>query len=69
LCYEQLQGAFADLFGLTICQGGLMNMLRRALAQFAGGRDDAVSALHQAGVVSSDETGYAAKAATHTSSA
>jgi len=34
-----------------------MNMLRRAQAHFAGGRDDAVSRLRQAGVVSSDETG------------
>jgi transposase len=57
LSYERLQGAFADLFGLTISQGGLMNMLRRAEAHFAGGRDDAVSKLRQAGVVSSDETG------------
>jgi transposase len=57
LSYERLQGAFADLFGLTISQGGLMNMLRRAQARFAGGRDDAVSKLRQAGVVSSDETG------------
>jgi len=57
LSYERLQGTFADLFGLTISQGGLMNMLRRAQAHFAGGRDDAVSKLRQAGVVSSDETG------------
>lgn len=57
LSYERLQGAFADLFGLTISQGGLMNMLRRAQVHFAGGRDDAVSKLRQAGVVSSDETG------------
>lgn len=34
LSYERLQGAFADLFGLTISQGGLMNMLRRAQAHF-----------------------------------
>ena len=57
LSYERLQGAFSDLFGLTISQGGLMNMLRRAQKQFAGGRDDAVSKLRQARVVSSDETG------------
>ena len=55
--YERLQGAFADLFGLTISQGGLMNMLRRAQGHFAGGRDDAVSKLRQASIVSSDETG------------
>jgi len=31
---ERLQGAFAELFGLMISQGGLMNMLRRAQAAF-----------------------------------
>ena len=35
LSYERLQGVFSDLFGLTISQGGLMNMLRRAQKQFA----------------------------------
>jgi len=55
--YERLQGAFSDMFGLMISQGGLMNMLRRAQRQFAGGRDDAVSRLRQASVISSDETG------------
>ena len=57
LSHERLQRAFADLFGLTISQGGLMNMLRRAQLHFASGRDDAVSKLRQASVVSSDETG------------
>lgn len=56
LSYERLQGAFADLFGLTISQGGLMNMLRGAQAHFADGRDDAALKLRKAGVVSSDET-------------
>jgi transposase len=57
LSYERLQGAFSNLFGLTISQGSLMNMLRRAQKQFAGGRDDAVSKLRQARIISSDETG------------
>ncbi len=57
LSYERLQGAMADLFGLTVIQGGLMNMLRRAEAQFAGGRDTALAALHRAKVVACDETG------------
>jgi len=39
LSYERLQGAFADLFGLTISQGGLMNMLRRSQTAFTPGRD------------------------------
>ncbi len=46
-----------DLFGLTVSQGGLMNMLRRAEAQFAGGRDTALATLHRAKVVACDETG------------
>jgi transposase len=57
LSYERLQGAFADLFGLTISQGGLMNMLRRSQAAFAPGRDAAIADLRRAKVVASDETG------------
>ncbi|WP_262267146.1 MULTISPECIES: IS66 family transposase [Microvirga] len=57
LSYERLQGTFADLFGLTISQGGLMNMLRRAQDAFATERDKAVAALRQARVVASDKTG------------
>ena len=30
LSYEQLQAALSDLFGLTLSQGGLMNLLQRA---------------------------------------
>ena len=55
--YERLQRTFADLFGLTISQGGLMNMLRRSQAAFASERDAAIAALRQAKVVASDETG------------
>jgi transposase len=57
LSYERLQAALLDLFGLTISQGGLMNMLRRAQTCFEGGRDEAVAALRRAEVVASDETG------------
>jgi transposase len=57
LSYERLQSAFADLFGLTLSQGGLMNLLRRAQRTFAAERDKAVAALRQARVVASDETG------------
>ena len=57
LSYERLQGAFDHLFGLTISQGGLMNMLRRAQRTFVVKRDDAVAVLRQADVVASDETG------------
>jgi transposase len=57
LSYERLQSAFADLFGLTLSQGGLMNLLRRAQRTFAAERDKAVATLRQARVVASDETG------------
>src|SRR4051812_23863364 len=57
LSYERLQAALADLFGLTISQGGLMNLLRRAQGCFQTGRDKAVAALRRAKGVASDETG------------
>jgi transposase len=57
LSYERLQAALSDLFGLTLSQGGLMNLLRRAQERFRPGREAAVSALRQAAVVASDETG------------
>ena len=57
LCYERLQAALSDLFGLTLSQGGLMNLLRRAQGRFRPGREAAISALRRAAVVASDETG------------
>jgi transposase len=55
--YERLQGAFADLFGLTLSQGALMNMFKRTAPVFATGRDEALAALRGAQVVACDETG------------
>jgi transposase len=57
LSYERLRSALSDLFGLTLSQGGLMNLLQRAQGHFAEGRSRAVAALRQASVVASDETG------------
>ena len=57
LSYERLQSAFADLFGLTVSQGGLMNLLRRAQGTFVAERDRAIAALRRARVIASDETG------------
>jgi transposase len=57
LSYDRLQATLSDLFGLTLSQGGLMNLLRRAQARFQSGREAAVSALRRAEVVASDETG------------
>src|ERR687883_883681 len=57
LSYERLQAALSDLFGLTVSQGGLMSMLRRAEARFAVRREAALSALRRAAMVACDETG------------
>ena len=57
LSYERLQAALSDLFGLTLSQGGLMNLLQRAQRRFRSGRAAAMSALRRAAVVASDETG------------
>src|SRR5215204_1829096 len=57
LSYERLQATLADLFGLTLSQGGLMNLLRRAHGCFQAPREAAVAALRRADVVASDETG------------
>ena len=37
LSYERLQAALADLFGLRLSQGGLMNLLRRGQGRFQAG--------------------------------
>src|SRR5881398_1469890 len=57
LSYERLQAALSDLFGLTLSQGGLMNLLRRAQGCFGPGRDAAIATLRRAEVVACDETG------------
>lgn len=57
LSCERLQATLADLFGLSISQGGLMNLLRRSQGRFEVGREHAVAALRRAKVVASDETG------------
>ena len=54
---ERQQRVFADLFGLNLSQGALMNMFKRAAPIFAAGRDDALAALRGAEVVACDETG------------
>ena len=57
LSYERLQAALSDLFGLTLSQGGLLNLLQRAQRHFRSGREEAVSTLRRAAVIASDETG------------
>jgi transposase len=63
LSYERLQAALSDLFGLSLSQGGLMNLLRRAQARFRPGREAAIAKLRRAEVVASDETGVRTRAA------
>ena len=55
--YERLQAVFADLFGLKLSQGALMNMFLRTAPVFAAGRDKALVALRRAEVIACDETG------------
>jgi transposase len=57
LSYERLQRLFLDLFGLTISQGGLMNLFSRMAPAFDEKRKQALGALRAAEVVASDETG------------
>jgi transposase len=57
LSYERLQAALSDLFGLTLSQGGLMNLLRRAQERFRPGCEAAIATLRRAEVVACDETG------------
>lgn len=55
--HERPQGAFADLFGLKLSQGALMNKFKRTAPVFAAGRDKALMTLRRAEVVACDETG------------
>ena len=55
--YQRLSAAFADLFGLHISQGALMNIFARAKAAFAEKKDAALEALQRARFVACDETG------------
>ncbi len=55
--YERLQGLFRDVFGLTLSQGALMNMLRRGAAAFSRKKADILGRLRRAEAVAGDETG------------
>ncbi len=57
LSYGRLQVALSDLFDLTLSQGGLMDLLRRAQARFRLGCEAAIATLRWAEVVACDETG------------
>ncbi len=57
LSYERLQAALSDQSGLTLNQGDLMNLLRRAQDHFRPGREGAISTLRRVTVVALDETG------------
>jgi transposase len=55
--YQRLQSMFADVFGLTISQGALGNMFRRAQAAFGAKKAAILARLRTADAVASDETG------------
>jgi transposase len=55
--YQRLQAMFRDVFGLTISQGALGNMFRRAQAAFGAKKAAILARLRAARAVASDETG------------
>ena len=55
--YQRLSRAFADLFGLSVSEGALMNMFKRASCRFEAKREEAEALLRRAEIVASDETG------------
>ena len=55
--YQRLQGLLADVAGLKISQGAIMNMLARAETAFRPEYDVILSRLRKAEAVASDETG------------
>jgi transposase len=55
--YQRLQAMLKDVFGLTISQGALGNMFRRAQAAFGAKKDAILARLRTADAVASDETG------------
>jgi transposase len=55
--YQRLQAMFADVFGLTISQGALVNMFERAQATFHEKKAVILARLRMAEAVASDETG------------
>jgi transposase len=55
--YERLRRFFADVCGLAVSEGALMNMFRRSAAAFAARREQALATLREARFVASDETG------------
>lgn len=55
--YQRLQSMFADVLGLTISQGALGNMFRRAHAAFGAKKAAILARLRTAQTVASDETG------------
>src|SRR4028119_2434116 len=57
LSYERLQATLAELFGLRLSQGGLMNLLRRAQGRFQARHEAAVAALRRAEGGASGEAG------------
>ena len=55
--YERLRLFMAEVFGLKISEGGLMNLMKRGTKAFSAGAEAALASLRQAQSIASDETG------------
>lgn len=55
--FARLEAMMRDLFGLTVSQGALANMLKRGQEPFVAHKTDIIKDLRQAHTVASDETG------------
>jgi transposase len=55
--YERLRFFMAEVFGLKISEGGLMNLMKRGTKAFAPGAEAALTSLRRAETIASDETG------------
>lgn len=54
ISFVRLERMLADLFGITLSQGALSNMLRRSHVPFAAQKVDIIRDLRRADVVASD---------------
>ncbi len=57
ISFARLERMLADLFGITLSQGALTNMLKRSHVPFAAQKAEIIKDLRRADVVASDETG------------
>ena len=56
ISYSRLTEMLGGVFGLTVSEGAIANMLRRAARPFAGAADDIAAIVRASPVIASDET-------------